>query len=68
MRRLEVIQESFAKYAYFTDFDYSTGIVFGGGDVILGPAHSNDDIRIHFQMWGVDDDQGHKLVDMWKRR
>ena len=48
IRRLEVIQESFAKYAYFTDFDYSTGIVFGGGDVILGPAHSNDNIRIHW--------------------
>lgn len=27
-----------------------------------------DDIRIHFQMWGVDDDQGHRLVDLWKRR
>jgi hypothetical protein len=48
VRRLEVIQESFAKYAYFTDFDYSTGIVFGAGDVILGPAHSNDEIRIHY--------------------
>jgi uncharacterized OsmC-like protein len=27
-----------------------------------------DDIRVHFQMWGVDDDQGHQLVDTWKRR
>jgi uncharacterized OsmC-like protein len=27
-----------------------------------------DDIRIHFQMWGVDDDQGQYLVDTWKRR
>jgi type II secretory pathway pseudopilin PulG len=48
IRRLEVIQESFAKYAYFTDFDASTGIVFGGGDVLLGPVHSNDDIEIHW--------------------
>ena len=27
-----------------------------------------DDIRIHFQMWGVDDDEGQQLVDTWKRR
>lgn len=27
-----------------------------------------DDIRIHIQMWGVDDDQGQKLVELWKRR
>lgn len=27
-----------------------------------------DDIRIHFQMWGVDDDQAHSLVETWKRR
>ena len=27
-----------------------------------------DDVRIHFQMWGVDDDQGQYLVDTWKRR
>jgi hypothetical protein len=47
IRRLEVVQESFAKYSYFTDFDASTGIVFGGGDVLRGPVHSNDDISIH---------------------
>jgi uncharacterized OsmC-like protein len=33
------------------------------GDVTL-----YDDVRVHFQMWGVDDDQGHQLVDTWKRR
>ena len=27
-----------------------------------------DEIRIHFQMWGVDDDQGHRLVEIWKQR
>jgi hypothetical protein len=47
IRRLEIVQESFARYAYFTDFDASTGIVFANGDRILGPVHSNDSIRIH---------------------
>ena len=27
-----------------------------------------DDIKVHFQIWGVDDDQGQYLVDQWKRR
>ena len=27
-----------------------------------------DDVRVHFQMWGVDDDQGHQLVGTWKQR
>ena len=27
-----------------------------------------DGIRIHFEMWGVDDDQAHELVETWKRR
>lgn len=46
VRRLEVNQESFAKYAYFTDFEPS-GICFGGGDQIFGPVHSNDDLCIY---------------------
>ena len=46
IRRLEVLQESFAKYAYFTDIDYSANISFGGGDQIFGPVHSNDSINI----------------------
>lgn len=45
VRRADVTQESFAKYAYFTDVEGS--IVFGGGDQIQGPVHSNDTIRIH---------------------
>jgi len=45
VRRGEVFQESFAKFAYFTDIEGS--IVFGGGDQIWGPVHSNDRIRIH---------------------
>jgi hypothetical protein len=46
VRRLEINQESFAKYAYFTD-DEGDNIWFGGGDQIFGPVHSNDRIQIH---------------------
>ncbi|MCW5826799.1 MAG: hypothetical protein KIT38_09685 [Gemmatimonadaceae bacterium] len=42
VRRLEVRQESFAKYSYFTDFEGV--IVFGANDVLYGPVHSNDNI------------------------
>jgi hypothetical protein len=44
VRRLEIMQESFAKYSYFTDVEGS--IVFGANDVLFGPVHSNDDIEI----------------------
>jgi Tfp pilus assembly protein PilX len=47
IRRLEVLQESFAKYAYFTDIDFSANIWFGGGDQLFGPVHSNDSIGIY---------------------
>lgn len=33
------------------------------GDVSL-----YDDVRIHFQMWGLDDDQTQHLVSLWKQR
>lgn len=46
VRRMEVVQESFAKYAYFTDNE-GGNIYFGGGDNIYGPVHSNDNIQIH---------------------
>ena len=26
------------------------------------------DIRVHLQMWGVSDDDGQRLVDIWKQR
>lgn len=45
VRRAEVFQESFAKFAYFTDIEGM--IYFGGGDQIFGPAHSNDIMKIH---------------------
>lgn len=45
IRRQQVNQESFAKFAYFTDYEPSN-IRFGGGDAIWGPVHSNSPIRI----------------------
>ncbi len=49
VRRLEMVQESFARYAYFTDKETSvtgTPIYFAPGDQLFGPVHSNDVIRI----------------------
>jgi len=46
IRRSQVRQESFARYAYFTDIE-PTNIAFGGGDQIFGPVHSNSDIKIY---------------------
>lgn len=46
VQRLEVNQESFAKYAYFTDVEPSN-IAFGNTDEILGPVHTNDVLRIY---------------------
>ena len=45
IRRLEIIQESFSKYAYFTNNEGT--VVFGVGDQLFGPVHSNDTITIH---------------------
>ena len=39
-----VFQDTFAKYAYFSNSE--NGIYFGGGDQVFGPVHSNDIIRI----------------------
>ena len=50
VRRLELAQETFAKFAYFSVREkFPTGgtIVFGGGDVIYGPVFSNDTISIN---------------------
>jgi hypothetical protein len=46
VRRSEIVQESFAKYAYFTDVEPSN-ISFGGGDQIQGPVHTNDYLKIY---------------------
>lgn len=39
-----VFQDTFAKYAYFSNNE--NGIYFGGGDQVYGPVHTNDVIRI----------------------
>lgn len=48
IRRLELTQESFAKYAYWSDKESSGSgtIYFGGGDQLWGPVWSNDIISI----------------------
>lgn len=46
VRRGDIAQESFARFAYFTDVEPSN-IAFGGGDVISGPVHSNDVIKVY---------------------
>jgi hypothetical protein len=46
VRRGELAQESFSRFAYYTDSEGS-GICFGGGDQIFGPLHTNDDMCIY---------------------
>ncbi len=53
IRRGEIFQESFAKYAYFTNSEGS--IQFGSGDQIFGPVFTNDNISINsggITFWG----------------
>ena len=49
VRRLELGQESFAKFAYWSDDESPGGttIYFGSGDNVYGPVWSNDDISIN---------------------
>jgi hypothetical protein len=46
IRRLDVSQESFAKFAYFTDVEPSS-ISFAASDQIDGPVHTNDVLKIY---------------------
>jgi hypothetical protein len=48
VRRLELAQESFAKFAYWTNSETNNGnpIYFGGNDNLWGPVWSNDQISI----------------------
>lgn len=48
IRRLELAQESFAKFAYWSDVESNMNqiIYFGSGDQIWGPVWSNDRISI----------------------
>ena len=48
--RREMAQESFAKFAYFTDKESDVSgnpIWFAPGDQLFGPVHSNDHLRIY---------------------
>ncbi|HEX6924214.1 MAG TPA: DUF4900 domain-containing protein [Longimicrobiaceae bacterium] len=48
--RREMAQESFSKFAYFTDLETDPSgdpIYFAPGDQLFGPVHSNDRIRIY---------------------
>lgn len=47
IRRQQVYQESFAKFAYFTDNE-GGNIYFASNDHIWGPLHTNDQIKIHY--------------------
>jgi hypothetical protein len=49
VRRLELAQESFAKFAYWSNDESNNGstIYFGSGDVLYGPVWSNDVISIN---------------------
>ncbi len=48
VRRLELAQENFARFAYWSNKENRSGTVlwFNGGDVIFGPTWSNDTLRI----------------------
>lgn len=46
IRRQQIFQESFAKFAYFTDNE-GGNIYFASNDHIWGPLHTNDQIKIH---------------------
>lgn len=49
VRRLELAQESFAKFAYYTNSETCCGgltIYFNNGDELWGPVYSNDIIHI----------------------
>lgn len=49
VRRLELAQENFARFAYWSNRESNSGspIWFGGGDVIFGPTWSNDTVHIY---------------------
>ncbi len=48
VRRLELAQENFARFAYWSNRENRSGtpLWFNGGDVIVGPTWSNDTLRI----------------------
>ncbi|MEP6689841.1 MAG: hypothetical protein ABJD07_01725 [Gemmatimonadaceae bacterium] len=44
VRRLELVQESFARFGYWSNSEGSPHICFGSGDHLYGPVFSNDTI------------------------
>lgn len=44
IRRNEIFEQSFSKYAYFTTVEGN--ILFANGDQIFGPVHSDDDLHV----------------------
>ncbi len=61
VRRLELEQESFARYAYWTNNEKSSSgatIYFANGDVLWGPVWSNDIISIYSSGATFNDDVG----------
>lgn len=49
LRRLEINQESFSRFSYFTDIEedtLGTTLSFLNNDQVRGPVHTNDTIRI----------------------
>ena len=60
VRRLELAQESFAKFAYWTNRESASGgvIYFASQDNLWGPVWSNDDIHIHSSGARFHDDVG----------
>ena len=48
IRRLELAQENFARFAYWSNRENRSGtpLWFNGGDVLFGPTWSNDTLRI----------------------
>jgi hypothetical protein len=61
VRRLELAQENFSKYAYWTNTETTTAggiIYFANGDNLWGPVWSNDILNIHTSGATFHDDVG----------
>ena len=50
------------------DFMEVSAEAYRDPDATPGDLTLYADVRIHFKIWGVDDDQGNYLVDTWKKR
>ena len=50
------------------DFMEVSAEAYRDPDATPGDLSLYADVRIHFKIWGVDDDQGNYLVDTWKKR